>query len=377
MALVPVEPVWVDSSAELNHLCQRWQQQAAIALDTEFMRTSTFYPNAALFQVGDGQGCYLIDPLAIDDFSAFKALLINPSVTKVLHSSSEDLEVFQRFLQVIPQPLVDTQLAAAMVGLGFSMGYARLVETLLNIPIAKSETRSDWLARPLSQPQLQYAALDVAYLLVIYGLLLKRLKAMDRLAWVEEDCAAIVQQAEQVTDPQQLYLKVKSAWKLSRPQLAVLQDLVAWREMEAQHRNVPRNRLVKEQVLWDMAHLLPTEIRQLNGLEGMTPRSIKMDGEDLLTLIAQSRQRAIDDCPALLPAPLSRAQGDKLKQLRHQVRNLADQLGVAPEILMKKKDFEAIVRGCEQGENFSLDTVLSGWRKQILAATLTEVIESW
>lgn len=377
MAVVPVDPIWVDTTQELNLLCQRWQQQAAIALDTEFMRTSTYYPIAALFQVGDGQGCYLIDPLAIDDFSAFKALLINPAVTKVLHSSSEDLEVFQHFLQLVPKPLVDTQLAAAVAGLGFSLGYARLVESLLTIPVAKSETRSDWLARPLSQSQLQYAALDVAYLMVVYGLLLQRLKALDRVSWVEEDCARIVSQAEADTPSDQLYLKVKSAWKLNHQQLAVLQDLVAWREEEARQRNVPRNRLVKERALFDMARLLPTEIRQLNGLEGMTPRSIKMDGDVLLTIIAKSRQRPLEQCPQLLPAPLSTEQVNKLKQLREAVRGLADEIQIAPEVLIKKKEFEGLIRESKADSSYNPNSLLTGWRQQVLSQTLIDVVQSW
>ena len=376
MAVIPIEPVWVDSSEELTRLCALWQQQAAIAIDTEFMRTSTYYPNAALFQVGDGKGCYLLDPLAIEDFSAFKELMINPKVTKVFHSCSEDMEVFQTFLQVIPTPLMDTQIAAAMSGLGFSLGYARLVEMLLNVEVPKSETRSDWLMRPLSSSQLQYAALDVAYLLVVYGLLLKRLKEHNRITWAEEDCARIVEQAQRGADPEQLYLKIKSAWKLNRQQLAVLQDLISWREREAQIRNVPRNRLIKERAIWDMARLLPTELRQLHGLEGMTPRIIKMDGEDLLTIIAHSSQRKADDCPPQLPPPLSPTEGDKLKQLRHCVREFAEHIEVAPEILMRKKEFEDLIR-CGQQGHYDVNAVLSGWRQQLVGSELKAVLESW
>lgn len=167
--LIPTEPIWIEQDTELAELCQRWRQQAAIAVDTEFMRTSTFYPIAGLIQIGDGKGCYLIDPLAIQDFTPLRDLLLDESVTKVLHSCSEDLVVFQRLLGIVPAPLFDTQIAAAFAGYGFSLGYAGLVKAVLNTEIPKEETRSDWLQRPLSVAQLKYAALDVAHMLIVYG----------------------------------------------------------------------------------------------------------------------------------------------------------------------------------------------------------------
>ncbi len=373
MSVIPSEPIWVDDTAELNTLCERWSHQAAIALDTEFMRTSTFFPQTALFQVGDGQGCYLIDPLAIDDFSAFRDLMLNPGVIKVLHSCSEDLEVFQSFLQITPAPIFDTQIAAAIAGHGFSLGYAKLIETLLGVAIPKSETRSDWLQRPLSQSQLQYAAVDVAYLLVAYGLLLKTLKQQGRLDWVVADCAELVEQARQEVDYSSLYTKVRSAWKLNRSQLATLQALTAWREEEARSRNIPRNRLVKERALWDMARMQPTELRQLNGLEGMTPRMIKADGDTLLDIIEVSSYCPEAQQPPRLPRPLPPEQGDLLKALKAFARDTADQLGIAPEILVRKKDFEELVRSGMDNRNYSLSGRLSGWRREVVGQGLLDV----
>ncbi|HEY0892485.1 MAG TPA: ribonuclease D, partial [Cellvibrio sp.] len=167
--LIPSEPIWIDQDDQLTELCAVWRKQAAIAVDTEFMRSDTFYPIAGLLQIGDGKGCYLIDPLAIKNLAPLRELMLDTAVTKVLHSCSEDLEVFQRWLGVVPAPLFDTQIAAAFAGLGFSLGYSGLVKNLLTIEIPKDETRSDWLQRPLSVAQLNYAALDVAHMLVVYG----------------------------------------------------------------------------------------------------------------------------------------------------------------------------------------------------------------
>lgn len=377
MSIIPSEPIWVTETAELERLCERWSQQAAIAVDTEFMRSTTFFPIAALFQVGDGQGCYLLDPLSIDDFSAFTAIMTNPGITKVLHSCSEDMEVFQTFLGITPSPVFDTQLAAAIAGKGFSLGYAKLVEVMLGMEVPKSETRSDWLQRPLSQPQLQYAALDVAYLLVVYGLLLKQLKESDRLSWVEADCADLVAQAEQGTDYDQMYLRIKSAWKLNRPQLATLQALTAWREEQARERDIPRNRLIKERALWDMARYQPTELKQIAGLEGMTARTLNADGEHLLAIIAEQCKKPVAECPERLPKPLPPEQGDLMKALKQYTRETAEKLVIAPEVLVRKKDYEDLVRSGMENRDYSLNDRLSGWRRDVVGQGLLEIARQW
>jgi len=377
MTAIPSEPIWVSDSETLNDLCARWSQQAAIAVDTEFMRSSTFYPKTALFQVGDGKGCYLIDPLSMSDFSAFAQLMVNPNVTKVFHSCSEDMEVFQTFMQVTPTPLFDTQIAAAIAGKGFSLGYAKLIDVMLGVEIPKSETRSDWLQRPLSQSQLQYAAVDVAYLLVAYGMLLKELKDRDRLGWVESDCADIVRQAETGVEIDQLYLKVKSAWKLNRKQLSVLRELVSWRELQARERDVPRNRLIKERALWDMARQQPTEIYQISDLEGMTPRTIKQDGEQLLDVIQAASNVPEEQCPSRIPKPLPPAEGDLIKALKQKSRDIAELLAVAPEILVRKKDFEDLVRSRMENASYSLNSRLSGWRREVVGEELLCFAQNW
>lgn len=374
--LIPTDPIWVKDSRQLSELCAKWAQQSAIAVDTEFMRTTTFFPKAALFQVGDGEGCYLLDPLLIEDFAAFRSLMANESVTKVMHSCSEDFEVFQTFLDVVPKPLFDTQLAAAFAGCGFSLGYARLVEQMLGIEVAKSETRSDWLQRPLSASQMRYAALDVAYLPVIYGLLVKQLESAGRLQWVRNDCAQLVAAAEQEFDPESYYIKIKSAWKLNRQQLAVLQMLASWRECEARDRNIPRNRLIKERTLWDMARIAPKDIQQLKRLEGMPPRTVSVDGAELLDIIDQASRLPEEFCPQRLPRPLPPESGDLMKALKLEQTETAERLGLAPEVLARKKDFELMVRGALQGEEVYPDS-FSGWRMELMGERFASLLQAF
>ena len=182
---------WIRDNDSLGQFCAQWQQLPFVALDTEFMRVDTFYPIAGLLQIGDGERAFLIDPLTIDNWQPLAQLLENPAVVKVLHACSEDLEVLLRLTGSLPAPLFDTQLAAAYLNLGFSMGYSRLVSEVLGIDLPKGETRSDWLQRPLSETQISYAAEDAVHLAELFVRLRPKLSD-DKYAWVLEDGAELV-----------------------------------------------------------------------------------------------------------------------------------------------------------------------------------------
>lgn len=367
-------PTWVDSDAELARLCRHWSTLAAVAVDTEFMRSQTFYPVAGLIQVGDGAGCYLIDPLAIDDFSPLAALMTDPGVTKVLHSCSEDMEVFSRLLGVLPEPLFDTQVAAAFAGFGFSVGYANLLKAALGVDIPKSETRSDWLQRPLSESQLTYAALDVAYLPVVYQRLLRTLEDNGRLDWVLRDNRELLAGFTRQDDIDTYYLRVKAAWKLNRRELAVLRSLCRWREQQARLQDLPRNHLLKERALWDMARRQPGTLAQLQRIEGLPGRLLREHGDTLLALIAAVGAEDPDSYPLPLAMPLSPEQGGLLKALKRSARDRAEAMGLPLEVMVRKKEFEFIVRsGLDNQGQYSLPERLLGWRKAVIGDELIRV----
>src|SRR5690606_29911464 len=179
-----------------------------VAMDTEFVRTETYFPIAGLIQVADGCTSSLIDPLAISDWSPLLALLQAPGVVKVFHACSDDLEVFQHLFAALPAPLFDAQIAAAYLGLDFCMSYSRLVSGLLNVDLPKEETRSDWLQRPLSPRQLQYAVADTQHLAEIYKVLAPRLDQAGLTSWLLEDTAELVANARQLPDPDQAWRKI-------------------------------------------------------------------------------------------------------------------------------------------------------------------------
>ena len=175
-----------------DHCCT----MTTLAIDTEFIRRNTYFPKVGLIQLATEQQCFLIDPLAVNDLSSLAELLTNPQIIKVLHSPSEDLEVFSYSLGVVPEPLFDTQLGAAFLGLPFSLGYQTLVAQVLDVHLEKGETKSNWLRRPLSETQLQYAAQDVLYLLEIYRWMIVKLGELGRSSWLTEDCQAMVNGAD-------------------------------------------------------------------------------------------------------------------------------------------------------------------------------------
>lgn len=373
--LIPTEPIWIAQESELATLCARWREQGAIAIDTEFMRSETFYPIAGLLQIGDGKGCYLIDPLAINDFEPLRELLLDEAVTKVLHSCSEDLEVFQRWLNVVPAPLFDTQIAAAFAGYGFSLGYAGLIKAVLAIEIPKEETRSNWLLRPLSAAQLKYAALDVAHMLIVYGKLLQSLKASERLQWVKDDCADLVVNARKPDDYSTAYHKVGFAWKLRPSELAILQNLCIWRESEARVRNVPRNRLIKEPALWEMARKQPQDLASLQRVEDLPSRTLRDYGEALLEIVRTSAANDSSLWPERLHPPLAQSEGPQLKRLKKLVRETAEQLDLPAEVLIRKKEYEALIRsGLDEGD-YTLPQRLCGWRFAIVGEQLLRLAQ--
>ncbi|WP_237057960.1 ribonuclease D [Microbulbifer sediminum] len=369
MLNVDTTPVWVDDSAQLAQLCEKWRGQKAVALDTEFMRSRTFYPQPALVQVGDGEHAYLIDNLAIDDLEPLRELLLDTEVTKVMHSCSEDLETLERLLGAIPDPVFDTQIAAALTGMGAGLGYAATVHELLNVELPKSETRSDWLQRPLSEAQKNYAALDVAWLPPVYGVLWKRLREQGRLEWLQEDCAALVSAARNPQPPELYYQRVKGAWRLSGPQLAALQDLCAWREREARLRDMPRNHLLKESVCMNLAQQLPNHAAAMAqpGLEG---KALREYGDILLQIIGRAAGR--DDTPPAMPRPLDRREGECLKQLRQRVREVAEERRLPAEILVRKKELEALV----QSDKPCLEGRLAGWRGNVIGEPLLRELQA-
>ncbi|MBZ9665016.1 ribonuclease D [Pseudomonas sp. LMG 31766] len=364
---------WILDDASLAEHCAAWQALPFVALDTEFMRVDTFYPIAGLLQVSGGDGAYLIDPLRIGDWRPFVALLEAPSVVKVLHSCSEDLEVFLRLTGSLPAPLFDTQLAAGYLNLGFSMGYSRLVQALLDIELPKGETRSDWLQRPLSELQVRYAAEDVLHLVEVYHALMARL-APQKVEWILEDGAELVANLGREVAPEDAWRDAKLAWKLSRQQQAVLRALCAWREREARARNQPRNRVLREHSLWPLARTQPDNLVALARIEDMHPKTVRQDGETLLQLIREAAALPPEQWPEALPEPLPIEASALLKKLRAVGQREGERLDIVPELMLRKKTLEALLKSGYPNGPYQLPDSLRGWRRELMGQALLDCL---
>lgn len=364
-------PVWVRDNKALAQLCLDWQQQKWLAVDTEFLRTNTYYPIAALIQIYDGSAIYFIDPKSIDNWQPLAQVMANAGVCKALHACSEDLEIFALLLGTLPVNLFDTQVAAAIVGLGFSMGYARLVEQMLGVHLPKDETRSDWLVRPLSAAQTLYAAWDVFYLLPIAQQLQAQLISLGRLTWLQEDCQSLLAHSSDAQDPAQAHLRLKGLQRMSRREQALAQRLCYWRELLAQQTNLPRNHVIKEAAIYQLAQSKPKHISQLRQIEDLSEKAIRRYGEEIIEHIHAVVDMPEAQLPAPQPRPLSGSQQQQVKELRNWVEQQALQLNTAPEVLARKRDFEYLVRGMPADE--PQPAILQGWRLAVIGETLLKV----
>ncbi len=368
-----IEIQWIVDDADLAEQCAQWRSRPFVALDTEFMRVDTFYPIAGLLQVSEGERAYLIDPLQIGNWQPFAALLQDSAVVKVVHACSEDLEVLLRLTGSLPAPLFDTQLAAGYLNLGFSMGYSRLVQAVLGIELPKGETRSDWLQRPLSPTQVSYAAEDVVHLAAVYRALQARLSD-EKTAWIIDDGAELVAGLGREVAPEEAYRDAKLAWKLSRAQLAVLRALCAWREREARARNQPRNRILREHSLWPLARTQPDNLVALARIEDMHPKTVRQDGEFLLELIRQAAATPAAEWPAALPEPLPLEAASLLKKLRAVGQQEGQKLDIAPELMLRKKTLEALLKSGYPNGPYQLPDSLRGWRRERMGQALLDCL---
>ncbi|MEH6616754.1 MAG: ribonuclease D [Porticoccus sp.] len=370
-------PVLVTNAAQLQDCIEQLSQCDAVAIDTEFMRTDTFFPILGLVQLFDGKTCWLIDPLEVSDLGALAAMLVNPDITKVFHSCSEDLEVLQHVLGCVPQPLFDTQVAAAMTGYGFSKGYAALVDAMLGIHVPKGETRSDWLKRPLRDAQLGYAASDVYHLLPVYRQLCESLNQLGRHTWVDEEMTSLIAKSADRDDIDHYYLKVKGAWQLTPQRLEALNLLCQWRETEARACNRPRNRLVADKTLLEIAIVNPQGKHALAEIEGMHPGIMRRYADILLELLARGLSTDKTDCPKPLPEPLPRKAGDMIKQLKKTVVKQAEMLDLPPEVLARKRDLEALVRSMLEKPHAELPaSIANGWRYEAIGKILLDAAKA-
>lgn len=370
-------PQLVTGDGELRRLCEYWRTLPVLAMDTEFIRVDTFYPQLGLLQVCDGQGSYLLDPLELADWGVFRDLLREEGIVKVLHACSEDLLVFNEYFGVIPGPVFDTQIGAAFLGHGYSISYQNLVRELTGIEVDKGETRSDWLRRPLSDQQLHYAALDVAYLPAIHARMVDQLQRRGHLRNLLEEGEQMRAQAaltEDETEWQTLYLNMGAAWRLDRDQLAVLRALSRWREHEARRLNIPRPWVARDSDLILLAQRGPDSREEIESLADLGRSARDLDPGRLLDLMDKGRQQPVPEEAIPSGQPLDPAQRRMLKRCQATVREIASREGLAPELLARKKQLTVLLERAG-GANWQWPGELGGWRRALLEERLRKLLD--
>ncbi|MBW8874467.1 MAG: ribonuclease D [Acidobacteria bacterium] len=360
----------IDTDEGLAAAARSWAEAPLLGLDTEFIRTNTFYHRLGLIQVSDGRTSWLVDPLAARDLSPLAGVFRSPGI-KILHSASEDMEVFYRALGVLPEPLFDTQIAGALAGAGAFLSYQKLVAAYLGVELAKEETRTDWLARPLSAAQLAYAAEDVAWLIPLYDRITAELGELGRLSWAFEDSAALLDTSRFDEDSAAAYLRVKGAGRLDCRQLAALQSLAAWRDREARRRDLPRSFVVKDDLLLALATRRPKHARDLQRLPSCDVRQAARDGDVWLQLLEEAAARPEEELPPRITGkPPSPAVRDLENRLRDRVREKAAALNVPPEVLAPRRTLDALLRLTVGKPDPRLPRELQGWRREVIGEDL-------
>ncbi|WP_298441605.1 ribonuclease D [uncultured Ferrimonas sp.] len=362
---------WIDNDADLATVCNESRQGDYVALDTEFVRTRTYHAKLGLVQLYNGKTLALIDPLAITDMTPLWQLLADESVVKVLHSASEDLEIFAQRGGVVPKPLFDSQVCGVLLNLGPAMGYGKLIQHYLDIELDKGESRTDWLRRPLSAAQLNYAAADVLYLYQIYPTMLKAITEMNRLEWLWQEGERACRGRLEPDQPEKAYLKVKNAWQLKPVQLAVLKSLAAWRLEVAQRKDLALSFVVKDAVLLNLAKRAPRSLSYLEQLEGLDVRTFQRYGKSMLGAIARADVSNPPD--NIDPTGLDPEFREAVAEVRERVLKLAQEHQVQPEFMASKKLVSQYVNYIWQDKFGKEPDLLQGWRGDICAEPLAKL----
>ncbi|KAA9001767.1 ribonuclease D [Affinibrenneria salicis] len=370
----------ITSDAGLKQVCHQARESRNIALDTEFVRTRTYYPRLGLIQLYDGERLSLIDPLQIQQWQPMRELLQDEQVVKFLHASSEDLEVFLNAFDQLPVSFIDTQVVAAFLGRPLSWGFAALVAEYSGIELDKSESRTDWLARPLSERQCEYAAADVYYLLPIALRLMEEIRAAGWLDAARDECLALCQRRREVPAPESAYRDIGNAWQLRGRQLACLQKLAEWRLRKARERDSAVNFIVREEHLWQVARYLPGSLGELDSL-GLSGPEIRYHGKTLLALVAETR----DMDESRYPAPVINLidyPGYKkaFKDVKALVQQTSERSGLSAELLASRRQINRLLNwhwhlGAQDKE--TPPDMLSGWRNTLFSNALSELLQQY
>ena len=374
-------PLVIESSSAMDEFISTLANEKIIAVDTEFFRETTYYPKLALVQIASDTVVACIDPLAFDAKPALQKILCDEKIIKIFHSCSQDLEVLFYYLGAIPAPIYDTQIANALLTDHHQIGYAALVENELDIQLDKSQTRTNWLQRPLTTKQIEYAGDDVLYLYQLHHRLDDRLNQLNRGTWFEEESRKLLldENGFQV-DTKKLWKRVKGATKLNREKLAIVQAVAEWREKIAQQQDKTRRRALSDNTIIQLASNPPKDKEALDRYISDSYNINNESRQHLLEKINTARQSSEDTWPNNRFAVLDGEQKQLLKNLQTLINTKAAELGLSSAILCSRKDLEQLILlDTSKQDSTEILTqrklnILQGWRLDCIGQQLIDSI---
>ena len=360
----------ITTTDTLASFCEHMATQPYIAVDTEFLRERTFWPQLCLVQVGNGEYSVAIDPLAEGiSLEPLRELLLNQNIVKIFHAARQDLEIFHHMWGVVPAPIFDTQVAATVLGYGESVGYEALIQGVLKQAVNKASRTTDWSRRPLTEAQLAYAIDDVRHLYPAAEILMQKLDETDRGDWVVDEMRALTDSALYAQLPEDGWLRMK--YRNVKPKaVGIIRELANWREAEAQARDIPRGHVLKDDVLYDIALQVPKTLEELSHVRAITKRYAGGEGgEMILELVAKGIANPSK-------APNEREKDKKtlntaaLELLKVLLKLKAEAHNVSPRLLAESDELEALASGEREGLN-----CLTDWRLDMFGSDALALLD--
>jgi ribonuclease D len=369
--------MYIRHPAPLYRLCERAKTEGVIAFDVEFIREQTYVPQVALIQIALGDTFAIIDPLEIDDLSPLLEVVHSPEIIKILHAAGQDLEVLLWNVGRPPARIFDTQIAAAIGGLGEQLSYSHLVESVLGVSLAKAETYSNWLQRPLSPEQMAYALDDVRYLPTLYNVLSTRLMDMGRMVWAEEECRKFERLELYQRNPRTLFRRIRRGRQLSSRGLAILRELADWRDAEARQRDCPPGSVLRDEILVEIARKAPQSQGALLQLRGLPRRELDRSGAALVDVVKCGLAVSDEECPrSERRLRLTRTEELMVKFLATYMKALCHRKSLPASSVASRADLEQFVYHYRQGWLASkVSPLLKGWRGALIGQELLAVLD--
>jgi ribonuclease D len=366
--------IWVDKPDELAACCEHLTTQRVIGFDTEFIGEATYHPNLCLIQVAAPNRLYAIDPQSVGPLDRFWGLVADPRRTVVVHAGREEIRICQQACGKAPAGIFDLQIAAGLVGIGYPLGYAALVQQVLQIPLAKGETLSDWSRRPLTSQQLEYAFNDVRYLLPLYEAVGSRLAELRRQEWMAEETADLVRHALFDGPEFERWRKLRGIGALDRKRLAVVRELFTWRETVAERQNRPARTVLRDDLLVEIARRMPKGERDLVLLRGVPAR----EHAAIVSAVRRARESSPENWPLATerdfdPPPVALVAG----LLTAVLADVCARWSLIPGLVATNSDVKRVVRARFDGNAEVLrdSSFCDGWRARYVLPVLDSVLD--